>query len=205
MVFAAWMPAVEHRAVTDVVDAPDGMIISLADAKEHLQLDSDFAGDDARITSLIKTAAAYIEAEAGISVQAQTLAARFDGFNRVLRLTRGPVSSITSVKYFDTAGALQTVPANQYQVARRRNIALIEAAPGYAWPLTQRAMDAVTVEYQAGYSEAGLYPAQAVHAARILVRHWYDHPDLQVTGIIATTLSHTVAALINQIRDRSGG
>mgnify|MGYP000288625003 CR=1 FL=1 len=205
MVIAAWMPARENRATTDVVTPPDGLLISLADAKGHLQLDSDFTGDDGRITALIRTAADYIENEAGIAIQAQVLAARFDRFSPVLRLVRGPVSVVNSVKYFDQNGALQTVPAEQCRVSRRRNVALIEMLPGHTWPDTQRAMDAVAVEYQAGYSDAGLYPSQALHAARILVRHWYDHPDLQVTGTIATTLSHTVDALINQIRDRSEG
>ncbi|MHA6690593.1 hypothetical protein [Devosia sp. A449] len=127
------------------------------------------AADDAKITALIAAVQAGIDGPTGWLGRAlgeQTLELTRAGFHRSIRLPYLPVIEVVSVKYRDAAGAEQTVDASDY----RRAANTVGFAPSFAFPATQCADDAVTVQYKAGYDAAAV-PASAKQAVIIGVQH----------------------------------
>ncbi|WP_434612081.1 head-tail connector protein [Tabrizicola sp. M-4] len=67
-------------------------------------------------------------------------------------LPKSPVQSITSISYFDAAGAVQTVPVEDYLLFAGQDRAKLRPAEGKNWPTLQRREDAMTIRFVAGYT-----------------------------------------------------
>ena len=124
--------------ITDATVEP----ITLAEAKLHLRVDSN--DDDALITALITAARTDCENRLQSTLLQTTWKAVLDDFELVLRLQRGPVMMVDSIKYFDVNGAQQTLDSAAYRVVGH----CIE--PVDLWPVTQYRLGAVEVTYTAG-------------------------------------------------------
>lgn len=128
--------------------------VTLAQAKLHCKVESDITDDDALITSLIATATEMAEQETGRAIMAQTWELTLDAFPDAFELTRVPVQTITSVKYFDSTGAQQTMNANGYSLDNANDGGYAYVVPAYAgsWPDARDQINAVSVRYVAGYT-----------------------------------------------------
>lgn len=73
-----------------------------------------------------------------------------------IALRRSPVGSIVSVKYY-SGGALATVDAADYYLVVKPSYAMI--APVSEWPTPDLRMQAVQIEFTAGYGAASVIPA----------------------------------------------
>ena len=181
-----------------VKTAATGDALSLADAKAHMRV--EHADEDTLIQASIKAAVSVVESHCGVSVLSRTLTARLDGFSSPLLLRRGPVTAVNSVSYRDADGALQTLAAGLYQFSPDRVRARLAPVTGESWPATQSAMDAVSVEYVAGWAEDAV-PEPIVHALKLLVAHYYENREPIDIGNITTELPFTVTALLSQFTD----
>lgn len=133
-----------------VVSPPSVEPVTLAEAKAHLRVDS--ADEDALITRLIVAAREQCEQELDRSLAQQTLQLMLDAFPAgALLLPRGPVISVSSVQYVDTAGVLQTVSANDYTLDDAQIDAWLLYAYGSDWPQARDQANAVRVQYVAGW------------------------------------------------------
>ncbi len=65
-----------------------------------------------------------------------------------------PIRSITSVKYYDSSGVLQTLAANQYALDADTLPGWVRPAYGVTWPSTYSIENAVIVRFVAGYGDA---------------------------------------------------
>lgn len=126
--------------------------VSLAEAKLHLRVDD--SAEDALITALIASATEMAEQATGRAVMAQTWEVTFDAFPSAVELSRVPVQSVTSVKYYDIDGVQQTVASNLYSVDTANDYGYAYVVPAFntSWPATQDIINAVAVRYVAGYS-----------------------------------------------------
>lgn len=127
---------------------------------------------DPLISALISAARAAAEQELHRYLITQTLDAYFDSFPCVGRMVIGsrypeqipnefrlpPLQSVTSITYVDTAGATQTLAADQYTVDTKSQPARITPAYGVSWPATREQANAVTVRFVAGYGAASAVP-----------------------------------------------
>ena len=84
--------------------------IVLADAKEHLNIETSYTDDDDYITQLIKDAEEETESyiDGDIATTANTTIV-YDFVGTFLRVTQAPFISLTSVKYLDSDDVQQTV------------------------------------------------------------------------------------------------
>lgn len=63
-----------------------------------------------------------------------------------------PVIAVNGIQYRDAGGTLQTLDSSRYIVIAESDPALVYAAPGQAWPITQAYRpDAVLIDFAAGY------------------------------------------------------
>jgi len=160
--------------------APTAEPVLWLDMKQHLRLDND--DDQTYVESLIKLAREYAQIATGRALITQTWELRLDNFSSdppvlssgVIRLPWPPVGTISSVKYYDTGGTLQTLDSAYYSLHQYEHPAILDEAYGYSWPATQDVRDAVTVTYTAGYGASGSsVPESIKHGMKYLVGHWY--------------------------------
>lgn len=180
-----------------LVTAPASDPVTLAEAKAQLRVDA--SDEDALITSLIKAATAYLDGRQGIlgrCLMTQTWELTLDAFpaDGDIEIPLGPVASVTSVTYVDTAGATQTVSDVNYYLDNTSVSAWV--IPQATWPTTMDAANAVTVRYVAGAAAAPLPIKQAI---LLLVAHWYENRQ-PVNAGQAEELPFAVNALIAPYR-----
>lgn len=205
----------------DVSDAAK-CLVSLASARDQCRADAS-AGDDAYMTDLIASATARLDGADGILGRAlltQTWEMRLDRFSPLpapafivasnvlagvagnatgrIRIPLPPLVSITSVKYVDVDGTtVQTLDPSLYQVVKQgTRAAFIEPAFGKSWPAHALISDAVRIVFVAGYGDGAAIPAPLKHAARILIKHWYDVREPIVSGAAIANVPESVDALI---------
>ena len=124
-----------------------------------------------------------------------------------IRLPRGPVQSVTSVKYTDTAGTERTMAAGtDYLVDIKAELAEIVLPFGHVWPpnvlTTSRP---VVVQYVAGYGDTTAdIPPLIMLAMKQLASHWSNYrgvvSEQQLAGV-----PHVYESLLSTFRLRYSG
>lgn len=143
--------------------------VTTAEAKTHLRVDG--TAEDTYIGELVKAATNHVEMFCGRSYSAQTLTLYLDEFTSEILLLRGPVASVSSVKYYDTAGTLQTLPTTVYQSDTYSDPATITLKDGQSWPDVQARKNAVEVAYTVG---SATVPDAVKLAIKLLVGQWFE-------------------------------
>jgi len=184
--------------------APASEPVSLDEAKLHLRVDG--TDDDAWITRAIKAARMWCETRACAAFVTQTAELALERFPTApdreapaIVVPLPPLSTVTSVQYYDAQGVLQTLDASKYQVDAVSQPGRILPAPGTSWPATQSGrIDAVKVTFVCGVASDQVDP-RVPQAILMLVGHWYEHRESFVTGTIATEIQEASAALMAQL------
>lgn len=176
----------------NVKTAPAGEPLTRAEAKTHLRVDSDITDQDGLIDGLIIAAREYVENYCRRSLVQRTLELRLDCFPGQILLPRGPVISLTSVKYLDNSGVLTTVDSSIYQTDLYSMPARVMPVFGSIFPIAGYGrLNAVVVEYEAGYAHssgsptdlADTVPSSIKAALKLLVGHWYENREVVVMNV----------------------
>lgn len=171
---------------------PSTELLTLAQAKAQSRV--DFTDEDDYITSLTIAARASVEEYLSRSLITQTWVLGLPAFpysDRIL-LPRGPVQSVTSVKYTDSALVERTLTEGvDYLVDTYEELAEIVLPFGKVWPTavlsTKRP---VVIQFVAGYGDdASQVPPQIILAANQLVGDWYTNRE-------AISISRTASAVV---------
>lgn len=162
-----------------LITAATGLAISVAEAKLHLR--EDGAENDTLIDVYIRAAAEAAEQLTGRAIMPQTWELTLDAFPTALLLTRTPVASVTSVKYIDTDGTLQTLDSSLYQVDNFDDFSSAKVVPAYStsWPEARLLPNAVAVRYLAGYATAGDVPSSIKDWIYLQVGAMYANRELE--------------------------
>jgi hypothetical protein len=207
-----------------VVVTPPGIEpVSLDEAKLHLRVTA--TDDDAYITGLITVAREYLEKIENRAFNTQTIRMQLDSFPDLpnatlkffiptysvesylaraislmsgpLRLYRPPILSVTSVKYLDNNGALQTLAQNPspglpgYVVDTDSEPARLAPANNLPWPVTLAQQAAVQVLYVAGYGAKASDVSESIkHKIKLLLADLYENREP-----ISEKMSFTLPAL----------
>lgn len=93
-----------------------------------------------------------------------------------------PLRSIVSVKFFDTAGIQQTVPASEYGTKISSEPGRIYNLPNEEWPDIEddRIEDAVVIRYVAGAAVITDVPEIDRRAILLLAQHWIENREAVV-------------------------
>ena len=162
-----------------LVTGPASEPLTLLEAKKQCELNpSDTAHDD-HLTLLIQAAREQWEHDTDSASITQTWRVTIEGFtDDEIYLPKRPLQSITSITYYDSANAQQTLSTDYYS---------LDAASGavrlkydQVWPGTASRWDAATITYVAGYTSASTVPAIQKAAMRLLVGKYFENRDLLV-------------------------
>jgi uncharacterized phiE125 gp8 family phage protein len=160
----------------------------------------DIDSDD--LAALITTARVFAEEYTGRALISQTWEMALDAFPVAeIELLKPPITSVTSVKYLDSAAVEQTMDSADYSLDDYglRNWLL----PAYdeAWPDTLDAANAVKIRYVAGYGASGAsVPAPIVQAMVLIVSQSYRaQPGLE-TGLYPAMVPNAAKELLNNYR-----
>lgn len=157
--------------ITDATDEP----VSTIDAKFHLRETWADAGNDAYIDGLVKVARQTAEGRLGRTLLETTWLLTQDTFGCFIVLERPPIIAVDWVKYVDANGTLQTLDPAQYQVSTAREPGRIAPAYGKVWPQTRWQMDAVQVQYTAGYADVDAIPVNIIHWIKLALTELYTN------------------------------
>ena len=102
-----------------------------------------------------------------------------------------PVLSVDEIRYFDSNGTEQILNPASYTIDTRSFRARIDCE---SWPETERRLNAVTVQFEAGYN---VVPANIKQAILLLVAHWFEHREAVASSTVASEIEFAVTALLN--------
>ena len=191
---------------TRLITAPAAEPLSLEEAKAHLRV--DHTTDDSLIAIFLQAARQDCEEWTQRAFITQTWEVVIDEFpeNEIL-IPRPPLQSVTSVKYDDGAGVEVTLSATEYTVDTA-------SEPGWivptlsGWPATFDGINAVRVQYVAGYATSGNSPDNLADnvpgpiKAAILLRlgQLYEHREDVIAGKTALALPNGTQFLLRPYR-----
>ena len=184
--------------------------VTLSEMRAHMgiaQVD-DTARDDV-ILSRIEAARQWVEGYTNQVFINQTFVAYGGGFvndahfGSVTVNLKGPLQSVTSIKYL-SGNVLNTLDVSNYYISLPFNA--VAPAHGKTWPITDGQLDAVQIEYVAGYgADAAAVPQGIKEAIMFIVSQWEVFQS-SIEGIIRPmTVPNAAKELLGQYIDYRGG
>jgi uncharacterized phiE125 gp8 family phage protein len=178
--------------------------ITRALAKEHCEIPAADSQHDTYIDALITAAREHYERRTHRALINRTLALTLDRFpdgNVPLWLPWSPISSVTSIVYTDTNGTPQTWANSNYAVQKNIEPGRVVLAYDKQWPSYRLQASGITVTYVAGYgAAASSVPANAVHALKLLIRHWFENRSAINIGNIVNDIPLAYESLTESAR-----
>lgn len=156
--------------------APESEPVSLAEAKAHCNIESDFVEDDALIEAFIAAARESCEARTGRQLVQATFALRLSGFpcDDIIELPKAPLVSVSSITYVDGDGMTQTLSTDVYEQDPYTTPGRIALKYGEVWPTTRCQRNAVTITFVAGYTEV---PKLLKQGMLMRIAHWNENRE----------------------------
>lgn len=190
------------QVITPPVEEP----ISLAEARAHLRLDDGV--EDSIVNALIAFAREATEKHLRRALVTQTLREYIDEWpnrNHRLRgrgvlLPRCPVQSIVHVKYVASDGTLTTIAEGEYELDNVEEPNGVYPAYGLSWPTPRAKINAIQIEFVAGYGAAEDVPEGIKRAMLPLLAFMFENREAVITGTIASELPIDVIRLLAPYR-----
>ena len=187
-----------------IVTPPASEPVSIAEVKEWLKIESDVTEDNGLINGLILAATEMAESYLNRSLITRTYDLTMDCFPPdyygVVYMPKNPVQSITSVKYIDNNGTLQTWDAGNYTLDNSGEQARLTAAYNISYPNTRDVINAVIIRYVAGYGDADSVPENFKTAIKVMVAEMYNNRQETVYGVSVNRVSMTAQYLLGNKR-----
>jgi len=114
-----------------------------------------------------------------------------------IELLRRPVQSVTSLKYFDQNGVLQTWDSSNYTVAQEKICPNVGIGP--VWPMTDRRQDCIQITYVCGQESLASVPSQLQLAILYLANHFWENRSI-VTVEPTSQVHMTLCSLLSSFR-----
>jgi len=174
----------DHPVINSLVEtvAATETPITISEAKKQICL--EIGDDDVLIGTMIEAVTKMAEVELNRSFVDTTWEMKLDKFprghhrkNRVIRPTRSPLSSVTSITYIDDDGVSQTLATTEYSVDTAREPGRITEAFDKTWPDTRDIPNAVTITFVAGYGDKENVPENIKAASKLLFADQYENRE----------------------------
>jgi len=162
-----------------LVTGPTVEPISLTEAKLFLRVDQ--STEDNLITAMIIAARQWVEDYTWRPLCSQTwkLNLDFTEVKQYIGLNKGPIQSVTHIKYFTTLYTQSTMSTGDFQTD-------IINEPGRIKILTMPAvfdmMNAMEIQFVCGYGVAASVPDVIKQAMYLMLGHWYEHREAVTVG-----------------------
>lgn len=166
---------------------PTALAVNLEDLKDHLRVTS--AEEDALVRMYAQAAAQLFEAKTRRRLINRTAVLYLEDFpmdcdDLGVELPFAPVSAISSVQYYDTAGVLTTWDSSNYLLDAARILPRLVLAPTKTFPVVQDGRpDGVQITFTAGYGASySSIPDGVRFAVFLLAAHFFRNRS-PVTGV----------------------
>jgi len=154
-------------------------VVTLDEAKLHLRV--DHSDEDALITMYIAAAENICRAKTQRAIAITTFQLALDSFpDGPMELQFAPLVSVESVKYFDIDGVQRTIDPADYILDKVSEPGWIAPGFGLTWPVTQTRMNAVTVDYTAGYANV---PEELKAWMLLVIAYFYENKS--IAGVLS--------------------
>ena len=150
--------------------------LTLAEALVQMKETSDSGGEiDTLALRLIRTARRACEERIERTLIATPWRLTLDAFPDAIELRQPPILAVQSVQFMDADGNLQTLDPLDYRLDKVSEPGYLVPARGKAWPAVLDEINAVTIDYTAGYGEgADKVPEPLRHWIAVAVTHLYQ-------------------------------
>ncbi len=168
-----------------LITAPTVSPISLQQAKDHLRI--SHSDDDTKVQFCIDSATAFVDGEDGFlgrCLVTQTWELTIDTFPEAeIKIPLPPLQQVLTVSYDDSDGNGQTVAPADYYVDVASEAAWLVPITGFTWPTTLDGVNAVRVQFIAGYPPttdsppdlAGNVPASIRQAMLLMIGSYFEN------------------------------
>src|SRR3990167_8665363 len=159
--------------VTDASALP----CTAAEAKAEIPGYVAGTNNDATILRCLNSATKWFQNQTCRQLMVATWLQTWADWPEAMKLGLRPISSVSSVKYYDTDATLQTVSASDYWVDTNanRDEPDIVFKSSFTWPTVEDGRpSAVEVRFVAGYPSAAAVPDDIKGAIQMLTRYWYE-------------------------------
>ena len=174
-------------------------LLTTAEAKSHLRVDT--TADDTLIDNLVKAARESAEVYTNRFFIDTTLTLKGDKWSDIEYLFKSPVRSISSIKYYDSDNALQTLATSVYLLDNSHQPSRVTLDEGESFPNLASRANAIEVVYGVGYGNAASDVPEAIRQAVLLtVGHFYQNREDVVVGRIASQLPMAAKYLLDQYK-----
>jgi uncharacterized phiE125 gp8 family phage protein len=146
-------------------------VLSLANAKKQLRIESSFTEEDDLIQSYIDAAVVAAENFIGGHILPGSLVLSFDKFDNPVIFEAFPLKSVTSVKYFANE-VEETLDVEKYQLTVQHGKVYKLQFRGDL-PTTDKRFDAVTITVDCGFAGNAI-PKPIVQAIKLMVADMYE-------------------------------
>jgi len=159
-----------------VVTGPTFEPVTIYQAKKQCEIAESDVAHDEHLTDLIVSAREELEQDTGICFATRTLKTYMESIEDGTRLQTRPVTSITSLKYYDTTNTQQTLATTYYgfDIGKRQ----IRLKYNQSWPVYTPRWDAWEITYVCGYASEALIPQLAKAAILMLVGYRFENRDM---------------------------
>jgi len=186
-----------------VVTAPAYEPVSLAEARKWLRLEDDDTASTAVLQLLLKAMREDAENLTHRAFVQRTLKLSLDNwpldhtYGLKIELPFPPVASVSSFKYYDTDGVLQTLSTSLYDVHTEQEPAIIVPAYQAVWPTIRLRPDAIQITFVAGYAPGSppdeqasqeVLPAQVRLWMQTKLATLYENREQIISGTIVSKL-----------------
>lgn len=156
--------------------APTSEPLTTAELKAHCRVTT--SDEDTLIDAYAKACRMTLERMTGIVFIDTTFDEYLDAFpcDDVIRLYRGPLISVSSLKIINTSGTETTLVENtDFVIDTKSRQPRICPAYGTVWSPTRNQMNAVHVTYKAGYSSAANVPEDLKQLLKLFFTIAYEN------------------------------
>lgn len=185
-----------HLPVQTTTTAKDAILpLTLAEAKAHLRILGDDL--DSEVDAALTAAVEYCETVTGRALRlSHNVTQTYEEWPcDPVRLSRQPVRSIASVTYYDADGSSQTVDTQWYRlIAGGDHAAVLEWEDQFTEPTLDERMDAVAINYVAGYA-ANEVPQLAKSAIKMVLSEIFGDLDERQATAVRTTANRLLSAI----------
>jgi uncharacterized phiE125 gp8 family phage protein len=159
--------------------APNFSVVELDRFRRNLHMgtqDEPDTSQDEYLQEILDAVIDEVQEDIGRQLARATYTLYLDAFPAEdLRITRGPVAAINSVKYYDSANAQQTVAVADYQLD---NILLDGRLKFFnTYGVYSNRLNAVEIEFTCGWASVADIPKGIIEAIVLLATERYLNPE----------------------------
>lgn len=162
-------------------------VVTLAQAKKQLRIESDFTDEDELIQSYIDASVEASENYMSNHLLKKTMTITLDKFQSSVTFEAFPLRGIASVKYWSSTEEVTMQDTNYYTTSlnKKQTILHFKTIPD----VVDERFDAVTIVINIGYATASAIPKPIVQAVKLQISDMYERREDRPGAILTAAQS----------------